>query len=174
MKNKKAVIIGAYGLGNLGDESVLLSTLYHYRKKGINNIVVLSFKPQKTANTYKVKSSHFISFFALYHILTTTYFIQGGGGIIDSNIAGIRNNLARYIIISGIICKLMRKKIVFHRIGFYNFGNYFYNKLLKFTLQNSKISCRDQITLNNLKKLGVTSYITLMNDAAMELNPEQI
>lgn len=172
--NRKIIIAGAYGLGNVGDEAVLSATLAHFCQNNDTVPIVLSYNPQETSRLHQVNSIHFLNPAVLFHLTTTKTFIQGGGGILDNRIAGIRNNLSRYLIICCLICKLLGKEIFFHRIGFYSFGNAFYNFLLKAVLKGSNISCRDKRSYENLKKLGLKSRIILENDAALELDPIKI
>jgi polysaccharide pyruvyl transferase CsaB len=82
MSPTKAVLCGYYGMGNAGDEALLVSLLQMLPESV--EPIVLSGNPQSTKKSYGVTSCHRKSTFALLKILSQSdVFIWGGGSLMQ-------------------------------------------------------------------------------------------
>ena len=80
----RAVLCGYYGMGNAGDEALLLSLLQMLPKSV--EPIVLSGDPQKTKKSYGVVACHRKSTFALLKVLQQSdVFIWGGGSLMQDS-----------------------------------------------------------------------------------------
>lgn len=85
MREKKVVISGYYGFGNIGDEAILESIVDSIREKKPNTeIVVLSSNPQMTSNQLNVKAISRLNMLSITkELLSASLFISGGGGLMQ-------------------------------------------------------------------------------------------
>ncbi len=82
MINVKAVLCGYYGMGNAGDEALLVSLLQMLPKTVLP--IVLSGNPQETKKQYRVASCDRKSTFTLLNALNQSdVFIWGGGSLMQ-------------------------------------------------------------------------------------------
>jgi polysaccharide pyruvyl transferase CsaB len=81
------VVSGYYGFNNLGDEAILEELLAELRSvEELENVVVLSNNPQRTASRYQVKAVSRWKLPALTKLLPETkLFISGGGGLFQDS-----------------------------------------------------------------------------------------
>ena len=84
MSNTKALLCGYYGMGNAGDEALLVSLLQMLPKSV--EPIVLSGDPQATKQQYGVASYHRKSTFAILKALKQSeVFIWGGGSLMQDS-----------------------------------------------------------------------------------------
>jgi polysaccharide pyruvyl transferase WcaK-like protein len=166
MVRKKILIVGAYGVGNLGDEAILAGTLNllkanpDLRKK---KIIVFSRNPRETKRIHKIKATRRNP----VDLLKSSEVIIGGGELFQS----LGNMAIKYSLL-GLAIKILRKHVVFHAIGVSsNLG-----RLEKFLTRLSlnvanQITTRDQPSKNRLLKLGVNKTIRVITDPSFYVKP---
>ncbi|MFW6035139.1 MAG: polysaccharide pyruvyl transferase CsaB [Halothermotrichaceae bacterium] len=81
----RIVISGYYGFDNIGDEAVLLSMIFSFRKLNQDlDIVVLSSSPELTSSRYQVESINRNNFVKIIkEIKKADLFISGGGSLLQ-------------------------------------------------------------------------------------------
>lgn len=178
---QKVLIIGNYGVGNLGDEAILQSLLNLCRESSLDPMV-LSGNPIETQKKYKIISAPLLpcgvrSFFKGVNPKTLALFkkadkiILGGGGLFnDTKILApwIWYRHAKFTV-------LQEKKLLClgQSVGPLRF--WISQKFAKFTFENAeKISVRDQNSAKILQKIGISkNKITVASDLALLFaNPE--
>ncbi len=88
MRKYKAVLLGYYGFGNLGDELLLRACLDLLNRKGIgmSQTAVLSNNPEETAENFNVYSVNRWSFREILSVFRESdRLILGGGGIFQDS-----------------------------------------------------------------------------------------
>lgn len=130
LMNKRIVISGWYGHGNVGDEAILQSVIERYRNEWPDcDITVLSSCPRHTENTHKVNSVpqylHMGPKHALRQLLTPGFyktmaaiwccdlFVMGGGGFLSD----WQPEAPRAWLTQMRIAKLFGKRTVLYAIG---------------------------------------------------------
>lgn len=171
MINKKIVISGYYGYGNLGDEAILESMLKSFKTYfNLKKIIVLSNDVQKTMN-YGVKSQSSRSIIgnvqALHH---ADLFISGGGGLTnDLKFFSFLVYLLR-IYVATIICK----KSMIYAQGIGPIQRNISRNLCKIVLNRvNMITVRDQESMDLLKNIGITKPILVTADPVFALEPSE-
>lgn len=88
------VICGAYGKGNLGDETILESILQQLRSEdGDLPICVLSKTPRRTAKLANVRSIYTFSYLRLHRELSRAKLLISGGGSLIQDVTSTRSLL---------------------------------------------------------------------------------
>ena len=82
MRRYKAVLLGYYGFGNLGDELLLESCIGILEKQGISRgqIIVLSNSPNETSRCFHVDSINRWKIREIIHALRNSESLVLGGG----------------------------------------------------------------------------------------------
>jgi polysaccharide pyruvyl transferase WcaK-like protein len=158
MRKKKALIIGAYGFGNIGDEAILSGLL-----KTIDYVVtVFSGTPAQTAVLHKVHAEKR----NLRRFLWCDELIIGGGEIFQDGMAW-KFSLAIFL------AKLLAKKVRAVGIGV-DVSNPVEKLLTSLSLKlTDEVSVRDKRSFEHLVDMGLNSdNIKLVDDFASYLKPE--
>lgn len=84
---KPVAILGWYGSSNAGDEAVLQSVVGSLRRNDLDNLLVLSTNPERTATAYGVPSlpRNPLSLATLRAVRGSRALILGGGGLIQDS-----------------------------------------------------------------------------------------
>lgn len=169
----KIVISGFYGVGNLGDESILSSILSSIKKQFPNaEFTVLSSNPTETSKLYCVNAVFRPDFGPKWFktdfkkmwnaIKSSDLVIIGGGGLLED----IHNyfSIPRYLH-TVILAKLFRKSVMFYSVGVGPISN----KLSKFMVRSicnisDIITVRDQKSKETLDCLGISNVSILVSE----------
>ena len=181
-------ILGSYGEGNVGDEAILNGILLNvHREHPDAHIVVFSHAPSETTKfhegvtSYPMLAAGVRSFLvqtltgtlrqSLYALKAADDIIIGGGGIFYDHAfhTGGKNPIKVW----HIRCNTIRRLGKRYRI--YGVGVSSLEKetsrqwMMDITENASSIAVRDETSRDNLKKIGVTKLITIVDDPALHL-----
>lgn len=150
---KKVLISGYYGFGNTGDEAILETISTKFLNAGIN-AEVLSANPDKTQNAYEIKA---YKRFNLPEIVRAVKdcdaVISGGGSLFQDATSSV--SLYYYLGIV-MIAQLLRKRVYVFSQGIGPIKKEFNRKMFAKVINKIEtISVRDQISLEELTRLGV-------------------
>jgi polysaccharide pyruvyl transferase CsaB len=180
----KFVVCGNYGAKNRGDEMILEGILKSLKSIDPQaEITVLSGNPEETSLKYKVRSfkmfpsgirSRLSSLFspcsgAYQALKKCDYFVLGGGGLFTNL------TLRAYIIWN---CQAkqalkMGKKIIMYGQSLGPVEGRLQEKIVKNLFNNAhSIFLRDQASIEELSRLGITKKAYLMPDLALRIESE--
>lgn len=173
---KRIVVSGYYGFNNAGDEAILESIVTTLRSLAAEQgetlqFTVLSAEPAATAARLTVNAVSRTNFFAVLRALLASHaLISGGGGLLQDSTG--RGLSIPYYLGLVLLAGLFGKKTIFYAQGIGPIRKK-YNRFLTRLIVNrvSLISVRDQGSLDELVKLGVTRPLTLTVDPAFLLEP---
>lgn len=173
-KDKKRydfLISGYYGYKNSGDDALLLAMINELkRQKEDVRIVILSVNPKETKKIYRVDSfNRFNPFKILKCIKKSKVLLSGGGSLIQDETSSKSLWYYAYMLrlakTSGL--KVMQ---IANGIGPINKNR---NRKLASKVMNSyvdEITLREEKSLTELKKMNISTNITLTSDPAMILD----
>lgn len=188
MNQKKVLISGSYGTGNVGDEIILeaiLSLLEDY------DVTVMSHNPKYTEKYFNVKATTCPNAYSLkrfvgalikgrFHQIKETIgfikslincdiFIMGGGGLL----VGMLDSVLFYYLTQLRWAKFLKKRIIIFAIGVTSISNDRQKDMLRKTLGSgiSLISVRDTHSLRILNANSISSF--LIPDHAFNLKFEK-
>jgi len=174
----KLLLAGYYGVGNIGDETILQSLVSAIRKDHPQGrISVISANPGETSKSYNVDSVRKYSFInILKELKASDAFILGGGGLIQDS-TSIRSLLYYLFLIMS--AKILKKKVILLGQGV---GPVRHKYLLKWALKGADlITVRDERSLKELtdikarpKKLVMTADISFMMASPDKENSKKI
>lgn len=163
---KKILIVGAYGVGNVGDEAILAGTLNLLKANSDlqkNEIIVFSRNPSETKRIHKIDARRR----NLVDLLKANEVIIGGGELFQS----LGNMAIKYSLL-GLICKILRKNVTFHAIGVSSGLGRSEKVLMRLNLNAvDQITVRDQASKKRLLDLGVNKTISVIADPSLQMNP---
>ena len=170
MKNKKLIILGAYGQQNIGDEAMLSSILKKIDKRYFE-IYVNSSDPKYTSDQYGVDSFYTpLRKDFLKKIIT---FLKGdiiiyGGGTILTELRMVKISkltpLYRTFFIN-LLSKLLNKKVIFLGIGVEEVNSWIGRFLLRTSVNLSDVCyVRDRMSYKVLEKYNCTKNLKLGAD----------
>lgn len=166
MANKKILIVGAYGVGNIGDEAILAGSLNLLKIKpdlNKNEIIVFSRDPNETKKIHKIVAKRR----NLVDLLKTNEVIIGGGELFQK----LGNMAIKYSFL-GLISKMLRKHVVFHAIGVSSDLSRLEKVLTRFSLNVvDQITVRDKASKQRLLDLGVNKTISVIADPSLQMKP---
>ncbi|MBS3900059.1 MAG: polysaccharide pyruvyl transferase CsaB [Dethiobacter sp.] len=174
---RKVVISGYYGFNNAGDEAILESIVTTLRSLAAEQgetlqFTVLSAQPAATAARLGVNAVSRTNFLAVVRaILASHALISGGGGLLQDSTG--RGLSILYYLGLVLLANLFGKKTIIYAQGIGPIRKKF-NRLLTRLIVNrvSLVSVRDQGSLDELLKLGVTRLpLILTADPAILLAP---
>ena len=166
------VICGSYGMGNVGDESILEAILAEV--KGIDPevpIYVLSKHPKETRRKNRVRTVHTFSMLSFFRILRKVgLYINGGGNLIQDDSS--RRSLWFYLY-TIMAAKKRGVKVIMYGCGIGPI-NYAFNIRLSARIINKYvdvITLREDGSVAELEKMGVTKPVILLAaDPALSLS----
>ena len=165
----RVVLSGYYGFDNVGDEAILYAIIHSLREYHPRiEIIVLSHKPEKTAETYRVKA---ISRWSLKEvraaIKSSDGLISGGGSLLQDETG--RKSIPYY---AGVmkIAQQLKKPVFVYAQGMGPINSKLNQMIVKHVLNSVKLlTVRDEQSKQLLEKIGVTSGIHLVPDPVMGL-----
>lgn len=166
-----AAILGYYGFKNSGDDALLHAIVRTIRNlKSDARINALSMSPKETKDIYNVDATQ------RYHILSvrktiknSKIFILGGGSLIQDVTS--TKSILYYLYITRLALR-MHKPVMLYANGIGPVNKKINQKLAKKVLNRvDTITLRDEDSLEELRKLGVTSdNITVTADPVFSLD----
>jgi len=165
MAKKKILIIGAYGVGNLGDEAILAGILNVLRADvdvDRDKVMVFSRNPGETIRLHDVDARRRNPF----DLLTANKVIIGGGELFQD----LGNMAIKYSLL-GLIAKIIGKHVVFYAVGVSSKSRL--GKLLMRLCLNvaDTISVRDGVSRKRLLDIGVNKTIRVVDDPSRHVEP---
>lgn len=164
--NKKMLIVGAYGVGNVGDEAILAGTLNLLKVNSDlqkNEIIVFSRNPSETKRIHKIEAKRR----NLVDLLKSSEVLIGGGELFQS-----QGNMAIKYSLLGLICKILRKYVTFHAVGVSSGLGRLERVLMLLSLNAvDQITVRDKASKKHLLCLGVNKKISVIADPSLQMNP---
>lgn len=156
-KRDGALVCGAYGRGNAGDDAILEAIVAELRQLDPDlPIWVLSRKPDSTRLAYRVNSIYTFNFLRfLYRMKKTRLYINGGGSLMQDVTS--RRSLWFYLFTIS-TAKLLGNKVMMYGCGIGPIHYPFNRRLAASVLQKSVdcITLRDTHSLTELKDMGVS------------------
>lgn len=168
-----AVICGAYGRGNAGDDAILAAILQEMR--GIDPdmpVTVLSKDPKSTRLTYRVRAVHRSNLFAWHQAMKRSkLYINGGGSLIQD----VTSRRSLWFYLSNIrTAKRLGNRVQMYGCGIGPVTRESHRKLAAAVLNRhvDVITLREPDSLEELRSMGVTApRILLTADPALTLRP---
>lgn len=166
----RVVLSGYYGFDNVGDEAILYAIIHSLKEYDPNiEIIVLSNKPEKTAETYRVKA---VSRWSLKEVRATIKssdgLISGGGSLLQDE-TGLKS-IPYY---AGVIkiAQQLKKPVFIYAQGMGPISSKLNQMIVKHVLNAvALLTVRDQQSEQLLKKIGVTTDIQLVPDPVMGID----
>ena len=168
-----AVICGAYGRGNAGDDAILAAILQEMR--GIDpdmRVTVLSKDPKSTRLTYRVRAVHRSNLFAWHQAMKhSKLYINGGGSLIQD----VTSRRSLWFYLNNIrTAKRLGNRVQMYGCGIGPVNRESHRKLAADVLNKhvDVITLREPDSLEELRSMGVTApRILLTADPALTLHP---
>lgn len=167
-------ICGAYGMGNIGDESILEAILAEIKQADPEiPVYVLSKTPKETRIKNRVRSVHTFSIFSFFSIISKVgLYINGGGNLIQDDTSC--RSLWFYLFTIA-AAKRYGAKVIMYGCGI-GPVNYRFNRKLSAKIINKYvdiITLREDTSVEELKNMGVVKpEILLAADPALSLASE--
>ncbi len=177
----RVVIHGGYGKNNFGDDAILHVLIGRVRRYLPDaQIIVLCHGPARVkANYPDIEAYYFKRIGALKAIIRSHIYIIGGGGIVNviNTYSGYRSlrifdMKGKFLFIAAFLAKLFGAKTHFYAIGATSFPDAVVKGLCRFVLNRADVvSVRDPLSIENLKKIGVTKELVAVADPGYSLEP---
>lgn len=153
----KVTVSGYYGFDNFGDEAILQVLISNLKE--INaDITVISHNPQKTSQTYDVKTVYTYNIFEIINKINLTDVVISGGGSLLQDVTSIRSLLYYlFIIFWAVLCC---KRLIIFAQGIGPVNNKFARCLTKNLLKRAcLITVRDERSKKLLNEWGIDSIL---------------
>ncbi len=173
-KQVNITILGYHGFGNCGDEAILLAMKNNIKKMYENaNITVLSFDPDNTKELYGINAVKRFSVASVVKAIFKTDVLIAGGGTLLQDETSTRSLL--YYLSIMYFAKILKKKVMLYSNGIGPVNRESNKKLIKFVINKiDLITLRDQFSMMELEKIGVTKPIHVTADPAFSLNADYV
>ena len=153
----KVVVSGYYGFDNFGDEAILQVLVDNLKKIDVE-IIVISHNPEKTSQSYDVKSINTYNIFGIINRINSADVVICGGGSLLQDVTSFRSLLYYLFIMFWTVLCCKRLIIFAQGIGPIN------NKIAKWLTKNllkkaCLITVRDERSQNFLKEWGIDSIL---------------
>ena len=168
----RIVLSGYYGFDNVGDEAILYAIIHSLREYHPRiEILVLSNKPEKTAETYRVKAVNRWSLKEIRAAIKSSDGLISGGGSLLQDETG-RKSIPYY---AGVmkIAQQLKKPVFVYAQGMGPISSKLNQIIVKHVLNSVKLlTVRDEQSQQLLEKIGVTKDIHLVPDPVMGLEAD--
>jgi polysaccharide pyruvyl transferase WcaK-like protein len=169
----QVVILGWYGSGNTGDEAVLEAIVGALRRRGVNDLHVLSTNPAMTATRLGISSSSrsLLDLGTLRALRRSKALILGGGGLIQDRTSVY--NLPIYALYV-LLARLFGLRVIGWGLGVEPLDTLFGKFLARFICGSSVyFSVRDAGCKRLLIRAGVPGeQVTISADPALLISPD--
>ena len=169
-KKWDAVLMGYYGFNNSGDETLLYSMIKNLRnQKEDVRLLVLSKAPKETEKTYGVYSMNRYNLIGAKRELKNSHlFIFGGGSLIQDVTSS--KSLWYYLNILKLALKVKIPVMLYaNGIGPVN-NQKNRNNVAKILNKVDLITLRDELSLEEIKKMGVKANVLVTADPALGMD----
>lgn len=171
--SKRVLLSGYYGFDNAGDEAVLYAIIESLRQVGIEEITVLSAKPEATAALYQVEAVDRWSKKGIYKAVKNCDLLISGGGSLLQDVTS-KNGILYYL---GIIwlAQHFKKPVMIYAQGIGPIEHQ-RNRRLTAKLLNKvqAITVRDLPSRQTLLDMGVRREIQVGVDPVMGIEASRI
>lgn len=171
-----AVICGAYGKGNMGDDAILLTIVRQLRNEDpCLPICVMTRKPKETSVMTGVSSVHIFNCLRAGKWMKKSQLYISGGGTLIQNATSTRSLM--YYLYSIRQAKKCGCKVMMYGCGIGPVhGVRCQHRVAKMLNQNvDRITLRDQESEKVLRKFGVTEpEITVTADPALQMHADEV
>lgn len=165
LEGRRVLLIGGYGVGNLGDEAILAGLIQEHDLWGAT---VVSYDPAVTERLHGVRavspfSARFVQAFA-----RAEHVVIGGGGMFSAYMG----RFARAIPLVGLAAQRLGKRVEYRAIGAYPGTPRLAAMALGFGAQRAdRVTVRDDSSVAFLRALGVRRPVERVPDPALALDP---
>ena len=167
-----ALICGAYGMSNAGDEAILEAVVGEMRSiDPAMPLTVLSRTPQATAEKYGVSSLHMFDIPGFLKALRRTALYINGGGSLIQDVTSTRS--LWYYLFTIIAARLARCRVLMYGCGIGPVRRRLNRRLTALVLNScvDAITLREESSREELRAFGVTKpEIILASDPALTLS----
>jgi polysaccharide pyruvyl transferase CsaB len=150
-------VCGAYGMGNIGDESILSGILSSIREADADiPVYVLSRSPKQTQNSRRVRSLHTFSIFSFFRVAgKVKVYINGGGSLIQDQTS---SRSLWFYLCTIMVAKLRGAKVFMYGCGIGPVSRKTNRRLAGRIINNyaDVITLREDGSVTELAALGVT------------------
>lgn len=177
----RVVIHGGYGKNNTGDDAILHVLITRTRKYFPKaQITVVCWVPENVRRRYpNVSACYFSSVSTLKAMIRSHIYMIGGGGIINriNPYSGFKtfkilDMRGKFLFFAAFVSKLFGAKTHYYAIGATSFPDPVVKWLTRFFLPLADVvSVRDQLSIENLRKIGVRRELVYVKDPALSLEP---
>lgn len=158
----RVLVVGAYGVRNVGDEAILGGLLAQLEPRA--RVCVVSRSPTETSALHRVRAVS--PAVALPTLLQTDALVIGGGGLFSSHMG----TMGRLIPLFGLLASIIRRPIAMHGIGVDPTAPTWNLQMLAWLACRSRfVSVRDADSADFVGSLGVQAAVT--PDLAMAMPP---
>jgi polysaccharide pyruvyl transferase CsaB len=159
-------ILGWYGSGNAGDESILQTIIKMVKNNYINcEIVIISHRPEYIEKKYRMRSININDFRNIaFTLFKSELFILGGGGLIKPGSVGYYSTILS-------IANFLSSKTIVYSVSAIPITS-FIDRLLVFFAFNicDYISVRDTYSKKILRNIGIHRKIYVTRDPVLGAN----
>ena len=171
--SRRVLLSGYYGFDNAGDEAVLYAIIESLRQAGIDDITVLSAKPEATAAQYQVRAVDRWGKKALYKAVKDCDLLISGGGSLLQDVTS-KNGILYYL---GIIwlAQMQKKSVMIYAQGIGPIEHKRNRRLTAKLLNKAQaITVRDLPSRQTLMEMGVYKEIQVGVDPVMGIDTKLI
>lgn len=153
---KRILISGYHGLGNCGDEAILVAMVNNLKHVYPElDIVALSKKPQETRRVYGIHSISRVNIIGIIYQLLRSNILLSGGGSLLQDVTSTRSLIYYLTII--MLAKILKKPVMLYANGVGPIKKKLNRKITKYVLNKVDIiTLRDEESKVFLRKIGVT------------------
>lgn len=163
---RPALIIGGYGVGNVGDEAILAGLLQEHAD--LRDAMVVSYDPAQTERLHGVAAVSPLSPRFLRALRRAGTVVVGGGGLFSA----YTGPLARGIPWAALLARRMGRRVEFRAVGAYPGTPAVTARVLARAVERAHhVSVRDASSERYLRALGVRRPIERVQDPALALAP---
>lgn len=171
--SRRVLLSGYYGFDNAGDEAVLYAIIESLRQAGIDDITVLSAKPEATVTQYQVRAVDRWGKKALCKAVKDCDLLISGGGSLLQDVTS-KNGILYYL---GIIwlAQMQKKSVMIYAQGIGPIEHKRNRRLTAKLLNKAQaITVRDLPSRQTLMEMGVYKEIQVGVDPVMGIDTKLI
>lgn len=172
-KRRSAVICGAYGRGNAGDDAILKAIVADMRSIDPDMpVFVASRLPKETRLTYRANSFYTFNVIKLWAVLRRSKLFVNGGGSLIQDVTSSRS--LYYYLFTLKLAKALGCKVMMYGCGIGPVRGARNRKTAAGVINDAAdvITLRDRVSFEELADMGVTKpVIRLAADPAMSIRP---
>lgn len=165
LEGERALVIGGYGVGNLGDEAILAGLIQEH---DLWDATVVSYDPAFTTRMHGVASVSPFSAPFIQELRCARRIVIGGGGMFSAYMGRFQRLLPLF----GLAAQALGKRVEYRAIGAYPGTPPLVSRALAVAMGRADVvSARDASTLAFLRGIGVQRPVMRVPDPALALAP---